>query len=172
MATPVSTNAHQHQLPATPCRRTMSVTKFGVSLLKVVATIDSPASHQGTDRPEAKNSAVPLLALLPKNRAGAKQTANESPTITQSSHCKCMKHSPDRRPTCGVFGPYATIKPAKLPVWRPFVNITAYRRRTTRLTVFRASAPCSLSARVGCRTRAFVVLQSHPYYATCHQTTY
>ena len=58
MATPVSVNAHQTQLPATPFRRTMSVTRLGVSLLNVVATIDSPASHQGTARPETKNSDV------------------------------------------------------------------------------------------------------------------
>ena len=51
MATPVSAKAHQTQLPATPLRRTMSVTRLGVSLLKVVATMDRPASHQGTARP-------------------------------------------------------------------------------------------------------------------------
>ena len=62
---PVSTKAHQTQLPATPEVRTMSVTRLGVSLLKVVATIDSPASHQGTARPDAKNSVV----LLPPRRA-------------------------------------------------------------------------------------------------------
>jgi hypothetical protein len=38
---------------------------LGVSLLKVVATIDNPASHQGMDRPETKNSEVFLPALLP-----------------------------------------------------------------------------------------------------------
>ena len=36
-----------------------------VAAEKVVATIESPASHQGTERPEAKNSAV----LLPPRRA-------------------------------------------------------------------------------------------------------
>ena len=64
MATPVSTNAHHCQLPATPYWRTCCVTQFGVSLLNVVATIDSPASHQGTDRPEAKNSDVLLPGAL------------------------------------------------------------------------------------------------------------
>ena len=63
--TPTST-----QLPATPLRRTMSVTRFGVSLLNVVATIESPASHHGTERPDAKNSDVLLPARLPKNSAG------------------------------------------------------------------------------------------------------
>ena len=49
-----------------------------MSLLNVVATIESPASHQGTERPEAKNSAVPLPARLPKNKAGTKQMNSES----------------------------------------------------------------------------------------------
>jgi len=84
VATPVSTNAHHTQLPATPLRRTMSVTRFGVSLLKVVATIDNPASHQGTARPEAKNSEVLLPARFPKNSAGTKQIRSESATIIQS----------------------------------------------------------------------------------------
>src|ERR1700739_1617888 len=82
--TPVSTKAHHCQLPATPYLRTCSVTQLGVSLLKVVATIDSPASHQGTDRPEAKNSDVFLPARRPKNSAGAKQTRTQSRAMTQS----------------------------------------------------------------------------------------
>ena len=70
MDTPVSTNAHQTQLPATPLRRTMSVTRFGVSLLNVVATIESPASHHGTERPEAKNSDVLLPGPLAEEQRG------------------------------------------------------------------------------------------------------
>jgi hypothetical protein len=46
-----------------------------VSLLKVVATIERPASHQGTDRPEAKNSVVLRPDRLEKNSAGTKQIA-------------------------------------------------------------------------------------------------
>jgi hypothetical protein len=34
----------------------MPVTASGVSAAKVVATIEVPASHQGTCRPERKNS--------------------------------------------------------------------------------------------------------------------
>jgi hypothetical protein len=60
------------------------VTQFGVSLLNVVATIDSPASHHGTDRPEAKNSAVFFPASLPKNSAGKKQMTSVKATIAQS----------------------------------------------------------------------------------------
>ena len=68
----------------------MSVTRLGVSLLKVVATIEIPANHQGTARPEAKNSEVPLPALLPKNKAGTKQTNNDRTTMTQSIAYRCM----------------------------------------------------------------------------------
>ena len=84
VATPVSTNAHHCQLPATPYWRTCCVTQFGVSLLNVVATIDSPASHHGTDRPEAKNSDVLFPARLPKNSAGTKQISSVNTTMTQS----------------------------------------------------------------------------------------
>src|SRR5438132_1186606 len=42
----------------------MPVTTSGVSAANVVATIDGPASHHGTARPDRKNSAV-----LPRARA-------------------------------------------------------------------------------------------------------
>ena len=84
------TKAHHTQLPATPLRRTMSVTRLGVSLLKVVATIESPASHQGTERPEAKNSEVLRPARRAKNSAGTKHTSSVTATITQSSGARVM----------------------------------------------------------------------------------
>ena len=84
MDTPVSTKAHHTQFPATPLRRTMSVTRLGVSLLNVVATIESPASHQGTERPEAKNSEVLWPARFPKNSAGTKQIRRQTTAMTQS----------------------------------------------------------------------------------------
>ncbi len=52
------TKFHQSQLPAMPLRATSSVTARGVSAAKVVATIDVPASHQGSARPDRKNSSV------------------------------------------------------------------------------------------------------------------
>src|SRR5262245_62384707 len=88
--TPVSTNAHHCQLPATPNFRTCSVTQFGVSLLNVVATIDRPASHQGTERPDAKNSDVFCPARLPKNSAGTKQMASDTRTMIQSMSWSCI----------------------------------------------------------------------------------
>src|SRR5204863_3711734 len=90
VATPVSTIAHHCQFPATPYWRTCWVTQFGVSLLKVVATIDRPASHHGTERPEAKNSDVLLPARLPKNSAGTKQIRIVMATMAQSRGSRVM----------------------------------------------------------------------------------
>ena len=45
---------HQSQLPATPYFATSPATASGVSAANVVATIEVPASHQGSDRPETK----------------------------------------------------------------------------------------------------------------------
>src|SRR6188508_2130558 len=98
---PVSTNAHHTQLPATPLRRTMSVTRFGVSALNVVATIDKPASHQGTARPETKNSEVLRPARLPKKSAGPKQIRREARTISQSSGERCMDAAESMRSRTG-----------------------------------------------------------------------
>ena len=56
--------AHQTQFPETPLFRTMSVTKLGVSVEKVVATMDTPNNHQGIFRPERKNSLLDEPALL------------------------------------------------------------------------------------------------------------
>ncbi len=60
---PLITKFHQSQLPAIPFLATNPVTASGVSAAKVVATIEVPASHQGTLRPERKNSVVLPLAL-------------------------------------------------------------------------------------------------------------
>ena len=62
----------------------MSVTRFGVSLLKVVATMERPASHHGTARPDAKNSDVLSPARRPKKSAGTKHTISDAATISQS----------------------------------------------------------------------------------------
>src|ERR1700733_3934066 len=87
---PVRVNAHHCQLPATPCLRMMSVTRFGVSALNVVATIDKPASHHGTERPDAKNSVVFFDARLPKKRDGKKQMHRLTTTIIQSRVLRTM----------------------------------------------------------------------------------
>ena len=79
------------------------MTQFGVSLLNVVATIDRPASHHGTDRPEAKNSDVLLPARFPKNSAGTKQIRIVKTTIAQSIGSSVM--------VCGAL--YVTTRPAR-----------------------------------------------------------
>ena len=82
---PVSRNDHQTQLSATPCSRTRLVTRFGVSVLKVVATIETPTSHQGAARPEVKNSAVLEPARRQKNSAGRNEMTIDAATMAQSS---------------------------------------------------------------------------------------
>jgi hypothetical protein len=81
---PVSRNDHQSQFSDTPRSRTMLVTRFGVSVLKVVATIDTPTSHHGAARPEVKNSLVLELARLQKKSAGRNDTAMLALMTTQS----------------------------------------------------------------------------------------
>ena len=49
---PVNKNDHHAQLFATPPFRTKSVTRFGVSVENVVATIDTPTNHHGAERPD------------------------------------------------------------------------------------------------------------------------
>ena len=51
---PDSRKAHHSQLPEIPCEYTSPVTTSGVSAANVVATIEVPASHQFTLRPETK----------------------------------------------------------------------------------------------------------------------
>src|SRR5438105_248417 len=81
---PVSRNDHHAQLLATPPSRTKFVTRFGVSVLKVVATIETPTSHHGAARPDAKNSAVLRPARRASRTAGRNDTAIERMTMSQS----------------------------------------------------------------------------------------
>src|SRR5688572_10223538 len=87
---PVSRNAHQSQFPATPLVRTMFVTRLGVSVLNVVATIDTPMSHHGADRPDVKNSAVLDPARRANTMAGMNDTTIDAATISQSSCVRRM----------------------------------------------------------------------------------
>src|SRR5687768_8339121 len=108
---PVRTNAHHTQFPATPVRLTMSVTRLGVSALKVVATIDKPASHHGTARPDPKNSEVLRPARLAKNSAGPKQMRSEAPTMNQSSAVRCMNDRVQSipNPQSSILNPQSSI---------------------------------------------------------------
>src|SRR5688572_2915679 len=81
---PVNRKAHHTQLPATPPVRTMFVTRFGVSVLNVVATMDTPMSHQGAARPDVKNSAVLDPARRASTTAGMNDTTIDAMTMIQS----------------------------------------------------------------------------------------
>src|SRR5882724_7996065 len=81
----------------------MLVTRFGVSVENVVATIETPTSHQGAARPDAKNSVVFLLARRKKKRAGRNDTAIEMITTVQSAVVTCMgARCPERETGCAV----------------------------------------------------------------------
>src|SRR5215510_6686380 len=62
----------------------MLVTRLGVSVLKVVATIEMPTSHHGAARPEVKNSVVLEPARRQKKRAGMNEMPMLAPMIDQS----------------------------------------------------------------------------------------
>src|SRR3954467_12789576 len=81
---PVSRKLHHSQFSDTPRSRTMLVTRFGVSVLNVVATMEMPTSHHGAARPEVKNSVVLELARFQKNSAGRKLIAMLAAMMTQS----------------------------------------------------------------------------------------
>src|SRR6188768_2860692 len=87
---PVSRNAHHAQLFATPCSRTRFVTRFGVSVENVVATIDTPTSHHGADRPDVKNSAVLDPARRARTSAGTKERVVRARTMNQSRVVRCI----------------------------------------------------------------------------------
>ncbi len=53
---PPTAKHHQSQFFQIPWSRTHPVTTSGVSAAKVVATIEVPVIHQGSDRPDRKNS--------------------------------------------------------------------------------------------------------------------
>ena len=94
---PVSRNDHHTQLFATPFSRTRFVTRFGVSVLNVVATIETPISHHGAERPEVKNSEVLDPPRFAMRAAGTNATTMEIATIHQSKEVRCMWRRGDGR---------------------------------------------------------------------------
>src|SRR6187399_995948 len=85
---PVSRNAHHTQLAAMPPSRTRFVTRLGVSVLNVVATIDTPISHHGAARPDVKNSVVLDPARRINQTAGANDTRIDATTMNQSKRVR------------------------------------------------------------------------------------
>jgi hypothetical protein len=62
---------------------------LGVSVLNVVATIETPTSHHGAARPDVKNSVVLDPARLASHSAGTKDTRTEATTMAQSRAVSC-----------------------------------------------------------------------------------
>jgi hypothetical protein len=71
----------------------MSVTKLGVSLEKVVATIEIPSSHQGIFLPERKNSEELLPAFLETASPMARDKIKNPTTNPQSIACNIIGYS-------------------------------------------------------------------------------
>src|SRR4051812_45620048 len=65
------------------------MTRFGVSVLNVVATMETPMSHHGAARPDVKDSAVLRPARRARRIAGKNEIAIENTTIVQSSVVGC-----------------------------------------------------------------------------------
>src|SRR5262245_21649764 len=80
----------------------MLVTRLGVSVEKVVATMDTPTSHHGAARPDVKNSAVLFPALRKKKIAGRKEMTTDAATIPQSSAVNRIRTPPNSEPRSGV----------------------------------------------------------------------
>lgn len=58
-------------------------------MLNVVATMDTPMSHHGAERPDAKNSVLLLPARRARNTAGRKEMMIEMATTVQSREVSC-----------------------------------------------------------------------------------
>jgi hypothetical protein len=87
---PVKRKAHQSQFPETPFVRTMSVTRLGVSVENVVATIETPRSHQGILLPDKKKSTRLLPALFDAHTPITSHTARKKTTIERSMGASFM----------------------------------------------------------------------------------
>src|SRR5512132_4256650 len=81
---------HHSQLPASPCADTSPVTPSGVSAANVVATIDAPASHHGTARPEMKYSLKLSPPFLVKANPMPAERRKYAATIAQSMTVRFM----------------------------------------------------------------------------------
>src|SRR5262245_5716846 len=76
----------------------MLVTRLGVSVEKVVATMDTPTSHHGAARPDVKTSAVLFPARRKKKIAGRKEMTTDAATMPQSSAVNRIRTPPNSEP--------------------------------------------------------------------------
>src|SRR5262245_66583159 len=93
---PLIARHHHNQLPATPCVATMPVTTSGVSAANVVATIDAPASHHGTWRPEMKYSLRLSPPLFVKANPMPADRMKYAATIAQSTTVRFISETGER----------------------------------------------------------------------------
>ena len=87
---PVSRKAHHVQLPTIPVERTMSLTRLGVSVEKVVATIEMPRSHQGMRCPPRKNELKSLPARFETEMPMISETVKKAAMMAQSIVASCI----------------------------------------------------------------------------------
>src|SRR3954453_8687492 len=93
---PLISMFHHSQLPATPFDATMPVTTSGVSAAKVVATIEAPASHQETLRPEMKYSSRLSPPFFVKATPIPADSTKYATTIAQSIAVRCIEDPTSR----------------------------------------------------------------------------
>jgi hypothetical protein len=89
-----SQDGDHSQLSDTPFSGTIFMTRLGMSVEKVVATIETPTSHHGAARPDVKNSAVLFPARFAKKIAGRKDTTTDAPMMLQSKRVRCIRGPP------------------------------------------------------------------------------
>ncbi|MHC4611845.1 MAG: hypothetical protein ACYS7M_16030 [Planctomycetota bacterium] len=82
----------------------MSVTRLGVSVEKVVATMDMPSSHQGMARPDRKNSEVLRPDRLATKTPISSANTKKATTNIQSSEVSCMNAVARYLPCVSVMG--------------------------------------------------------------------
>ena len=96
----------------------MSATRLGVSVEKVVATIETPSSHQGWRRPAKKNDEKSPPARLATRKPTNSEKARKHAIIAQSTAVSCMRY-----PISSV----ATESPLRMrgETWRPIASLYA-----------------------------------------------
>jgi hypothetical protein len=106
----VSRKAHQTQFPATPWVRVKPVTRFGVSVENVVATMDVPKSHHGIDRLDRKNSSELLPERRPAHAPIRTDVAIAPNTRHQSSRLRRTVYLPSAKERVfSIFAKLATL---------------------------------------------------------------
>ena len=137
---------HQIQFPAMPSVATMPATASGVSAANVVATIDVPASHQGSSRPARKY----CPRLSPARGAARAATTNgktrQAARMSQSSVVSVIGsrgYAPNAtRALAGIPKPAPRPRGALCAPWLP-----SQSRTSTRLSCRVASRPNPLVLR-------------------------